>query len=178
MNDLKILHVSKLDAARRQLETAINLFFYEKDDVSIHTLAAAAFNILDDIRKDWNIDHKTIRQKVLNNAGKEQSKETLKSIKSAENYFKHADRDPNELIDFKPHQTLYLIADACATYCFITGNKIPIFNVFSLWLVTSEPHMFVLSDEDKYLIEDVVPKGLESKKLFFEKALINLQKMG
>ena len=40
-NDLQKLHVTKLDAARRQLETAITLWFHDGDPVSIHTLAAA-----------------------------------------------------------------------------------------------------------------------------------------
>ena len=38
--------LSKLDVARRQLETAIRLYFYDGDFVSTHTLAAAACKVL------------------------------------------------------------------------------------------------------------------------------------
>jgi hypothetical protein len=38
--------VSKLDAAKRQLETVIRLYFSNGDPVSIHTLTAAAYNVL------------------------------------------------------------------------------------------------------------------------------------
>src|SRR4051812_2812006 len=37
--------VSKLDAARRQLQTAVKLWFHDDDPVSIHTLLMAAHEI-------------------------------------------------------------------------------------------------------------------------------------
>jgi len=36
------VRLSKFEAARRQLETAIKLYFADGDEVSIHALAAAA----------------------------------------------------------------------------------------------------------------------------------------
>jgi hypothetical protein len=47
--DKAILPVSKFDAARRQLETAIRLYFFQGDPISIHTLASAAAQILQDL---------------------------------------------------------------------------------------------------------------------------------
>lgn len=47
------LKISKLDAAKRQLETAIRLYFNEADPISIHTLAGAAHTILSDINKKY-----------------------------------------------------------------------------------------------------------------------------
>ena len=49
------LIITKLEAARRQLESAIFLYFEEKDPVSIHTLTAAAYNILRDISAKRNL---------------------------------------------------------------------------------------------------------------------------
>jgi hypothetical protein len=45
------LKLSKLDCARRQLELAIELYFMERDPVSIHTLAGAVYQLLTDINK-------------------------------------------------------------------------------------------------------------------------------
>jgi len=45
------LHLSKLDAALRQLETAVTLYFHSSDPISIHTLTAAAYNVLQGIKK-------------------------------------------------------------------------------------------------------------------------------
>jgi hypothetical protein len=38
--------ISKFDAARRQLNTAITLWFADGDPVAIHTLAYAAYEII------------------------------------------------------------------------------------------------------------------------------------
>jgi hypothetical protein len=46
--------VTKLDAARRQLRTAIRLWFQEADPASIHTLAHAASEIIHVISKNRN----------------------------------------------------------------------------------------------------------------------------
>jgi hypothetical protein len=43
--------VNKLEAARRQLETAITLYFAEDDEVSIATLAGAAYGLIRDINE-------------------------------------------------------------------------------------------------------------------------------
>ena len=45
------LQISKLDAARRQLEIAVRLYFAEDDPVSIHTLTSAAYQLLSDINR-------------------------------------------------------------------------------------------------------------------------------
>jgi hypothetical protein len=41
--------VSKLDAARRQLDAAIRMYLANEDELAIHTLAAAAYRILRDL---------------------------------------------------------------------------------------------------------------------------------
>jgi hypothetical protein len=50
-HNLKKLSITKLDAARRQLETAITLWFHDADPVSVHTLAMAAHGILRALNK-------------------------------------------------------------------------------------------------------------------------------
>jgi hypothetical protein len=92
--------ISKLAAARRQLETAIELWFLDKDPVSIHTLAAAAYQIVHDINDkrgkpgellfDANMIKPELRP-VIN-----------KALREAMNFFKHADNDPEVIIEFQP----------------------------------------------------------------------------
>lgn len=45
------IQISKLAAAQRQLDAAIRMFFQREDELAIHTVAAAAFQILRDIVK-------------------------------------------------------------------------------------------------------------------------------
>jgi hypothetical protein len=49
MQEIPIIHISKFDAAKRQLETAIRLWFHSGDPVSVHTLAAASHQLLHDL---------------------------------------------------------------------------------------------------------------------------------
>jgi len=43
------MRVTKIEAARRQIDAAIRLLFSEEDPVVIHTIASAGFRILRDI---------------------------------------------------------------------------------------------------------------------------------
>lgn len=46
------LHVAKMAAAKRQLQAAIRLFFFEEDELAIHTVASAVYIILRDLKDD------------------------------------------------------------------------------------------------------------------------------
>ncbi len=49
--DTPTISVSKLEAAERQLVTAVRLFVKGEDPISIHTLMAAAYEVLRDLGK-------------------------------------------------------------------------------------------------------------------------------
>jgi hypothetical protein len=48
--------ITKEEAARRQIETAIGLFFCENDEISIHVLASSAAEILTDVCRTKGIE--------------------------------------------------------------------------------------------------------------------------
>ena len=83
--------ITKLEAAKRQLDCALELFFNEKDAISIHTLACAAHQVIHDSNRDQNgpellFDHRDTADPSV--------KETKKLLHSQYNFFKHADNDP------------------------------------------------------------------------------------
>lgn len=45
-------HVTKIAAAKRQLQAAIRLFFFEEDELAIHTIASAVYILLRDLKRD------------------------------------------------------------------------------------------------------------------------------
>jgi hypothetical protein len=45
------LHVNKLSAAKRQLQSAIRMYFQPEDEIAVHTVAAATYGLLKDIKK-------------------------------------------------------------------------------------------------------------------------------
>lgn len=76
--------ITKKDAARRQLETAIQLYIDDKDSISIHTLTAAAFGIIRDVHKDHHYlkqAHSAVTQ-VMHFTFLQQNKEVLVDYKS------------------------------------------------------------------------------------------------
>jgi hypothetical protein len=105
------IKLSKLTAARRQLNTGIVLWFSEADPVSIHTLVAAAHEIIHAIFKrrgqeDLLFDNLRVKDEHRN--------AWIASIRRNANFFKHADRDPDGVLDFDPS-----VNDMHMLYCII-----------------------------------------------------------
>ena len=98
-DDDPIIEITKLEAARRQLRAAIRLWFDSGDPISIHTLAAATYEIL----------HTLFRRRGLRGlifdfdlVKDEHRQDWVKGIKAMAGFFKHADRDPDGVFKFNP----------------------------------------------------------------------------
>lgn len=106
------MHVSKLDAARRQLESATRLFFASADPMSIHTLVGAARTLLRDLLR---AEGREAGLDVIFREGIRPEKlgEVRNMVVEAQNFFKHADRDAEEVFDFNPVTTEILLWDSC-----------------------------------------------------------------
>ena len=145
------VQVSKLDAARRQLDTAIRLFFREGDAVSIHTLTAAAHQLLHDLSNGMP-GKSTIRNPDFVKPGKE--KIYLKALASYENFFKHADTDPKDVLSFNPEATESFMADSVRCYYSMTQENVPTFRAFHVWFCLKHPELLNLpADAGDRLLE-------------------------
>lgn len=132
--DQPLLQLSKLDAARRQLETAIALYFQDGDPVSIHTLACAAHEIIQ------TLNHKsggqpTLKQQFRSDLRPDYVKRFYVRLDAAKNFFKHADKDPDALIQFSQFESEIVMLDACWTHRRFTGGGLPtpLLGTFILW---------------------------------------------
>lgn len=92
--------ITKLDAARRQLATAIDLWFHDKDQVSIHTLSAAAYEIIHAFSKKHGRGRDLLLDSLF--VKDEYRGEWKRLLRKGANFFKHADQDPDATIDFQP----------------------------------------------------------------------------
>lgn len=138
------MDISKLDAAKRQLDTAINLYFKDADPVSIHTLTAAAHQILMDLAKIEGIKS-FMKDTSIIRKGKE--KEFLAMINEAENFFKHAEKDPHGLLKFIPAQTETFLLDAVEMYMQLTKEMPDDMSIYRVWFLLKNPE--IVSDETK-----------------------------
>jgi len=100
------IKITKLDAAERQLLEAIRLFFEERDPVCVHTLAAAAVGVLDDLARSKGMS-RPLRDSAR--IAPEHRNDWIAAINAAQNFFKHADRDPDASLEFRPGTTAFLM---------------------------------------------------------------------
>jgi hypothetical protein len=142
------MEISKLDAAKRQLDIAINLFFKQSDPVSIHTLTAAVHQLLMDIGRLGNIKSIMKESPLIK---KEYLKEYLTKINEAENFFKHADKDPDALLKFNPEQTEFLLFDAVEMYMQLTGEMPEDMSIFRFWFLIKYPNVVNPNIQDQLI---------------------------
>lgn len=82
--------ITKLDAARRQLRTALRLWFHDGDPVSIHALLAAAHEIIHRLYRNQGFVNLIFDSDVIKD---EFRGSFAKLIKQAPNFFKHASNE-------------------------------------------------------------------------------------
>lgn len=149
----KILTISKLDAAKRQLETVIRLYFSNGDPVSIHTLTAASYNVLRDLNRSCGGEPLLIKEQSLDWIKDGYQKQVRSKLNEAENFFKHADRDHDSVLEFNPYQSEFLILEACTVYSRLTGEWPPLFKAYQNWFIAHHPDMFDFPDEKRREID-------------------------
>jgi hypothetical protein len=132
VTDVAEMKISKLDAAKRQMETAVRLYFSEADPVSIHTLTWAVYQVLADINKSRG-GNPMVTEWILRGVLPDKIAEAKCRLSSAANFFKHANRDPDTILAFDPAQTEVLLFDVCSKYRDLTGEVVPMLGVYWAW---------------------------------------------
>ena len=129
----KLVRVSKLEAAERQLAVATELYFRDSDPVAIHSLVAAAYNVIRDLSKHRKAPPMAVKDHLLTpvSAGKRQ--QVRDWVNSFENFFKHADRDPDAEIELNPDITEIMLMDAWGQFERLGGTLPEAGKVFKLW---------------------------------------------
>jgi hypothetical protein len=173
--DRRKIKITKMDAVRRQLRTAIRLWFEDGDPVSTHTLIAAAHEILHTLfrRKglhDFIFDTDLIKD--------EHRGEWARTIKANATFFKHAQRDADAVFEFSPFLNEMMLIH-CISALNRMGEKFGAEEEALIhWVFINRPDFL---KEDAYR---AVPIGIIEnfrridKKRFFEGYLLHLQHRG
>ncbi len=164
--------VSKIEAARRQLKTAIELWFADGDVVSINTLASASHQIIHDLNHNVKNEPLILDRPELT---KEQRKLFANVVKFPTNFFKHADRGDSAestRIEFDPLINEMFISIATQGlkqmgYVF-NGHEM----AFCAWEAIHHPE--VLNDESKQILESMFStEAIGSLKKIARKEFLN-----
>jgi hypothetical protein len=138
-----IIHsLSKIDAATRQLDLAIELYFQDADPIGIHTLLAAAHGILGDL-----IVQKRRRNDALAQTAHLQPDRlrfVTRMVTEGKNFFKHADQDQNNLLQFNSNWTDFLLLEAITMQIELTGDIRRSNSFFLLWMSAKYPDVLIV----------------------------------
>ncbi|HUD60129.1 MAG TPA: hypothetical protein VMQ99_11575 [Acetobacteraceae bacterium] len=134
------IQVTKINAVHRQIDPAIRMWFADDDPVAIHTLVAAAHELLHTLFKRAGLAGLLFDSPSIK---KEWRSTVAKAIKAPATFFKHAQRDPDATLTFHPgvNETILLY---CAS-ALDRMNEAKSIEVIALawWLWLREPELFL-----------------------------------
>ncbi len=157
------MNLSSLEVARRELETAVSLFFKNGDPVSIHTLACASQEILEVIAKKQG--SVSMQKELLDLLLPDKRKFVADKLRNPQNFFKHV---TGKTIDFNPELSQYFIWDACQLYEKITGEKVKSFQIFHWWFGIKHKEFF--PKLDKLMWQKNIDFEIEDRLTFYSEA--------
>lgn len=124
--------LTKIDVARRQLVTAINLLFNDDDPVSVYSLAANAWEVIDVLCDRKDIDSISRQTREHMPRGRNLKHDYINS--PYRNFFKHADRDPDGVLQNFDESTADSVLFLAVEDYLRLLKKSPVeFQVFQLW---------------------------------------------
>jgi hypothetical protein len=132
------MRISKLEAAERQLNCAIRLYFADDDLLAVHTLSRAAFRVLFDIYPE----------RVRDTFGKDLEADITRlgwrRFNRVANFLKHAEEDREDTIDYAEADTQMGIGFALILHSRIARRYTPETAAFDLWMKLQNPEKFKL----------------------------------
>ena len=139
MVEWKVSEITKQEAALRQLDQAIRAFFRNDDMLAVHTLAAAATEVLSDLGKIRGVisplrDPERIRP--------ERQKEWLAALRKTQNFLKHADTDPDRSHTYNEEETVFLLFEAVGLAGALVNETGRERHAFFVWFVMSYVDLF------------------------------------
>lgn len=135
--------IDKTEAARRQLGTAIDLWFNDSEPVAIHTLACAAHELLATLLEKQGKSALAFDPSLYKpgSAG-----EVKKALHKHYNFFKHADRDTDAKIEFPIGITEMFLLMAIEGWRDLMGKREPSHFAYWLWHMIHNQEIMQLRD--------------------------------
>lgn len=144
--------ISKEEAARRQIETAIGLYLCDDDAVSVHVLGNTASAILTAVCRTKGIQ--PFRDAFISYVKPQYQKLANTKMNEAYNYFKHADRDAEaNLENFDDRRNGMLLFSCCQDYQKAFGKLPSSLLVFFWWFVAANPEIMLPEHPNKFPLQ-------------------------
>lgn len=146
--------LTRRDVARRQLSTAITFVLGNGDAVSANVLTWAATEVLRGVADHRGVQ--TFNATIEDRIKPEYLKDWRYILKDHYNFSKHADRDPERVVeDFAPEATTWILFGACHDYKAIYAKQTWAMIVYQIWFLCRHPEITV--DEGKDMVVKLEP---------------------
>jgi hypothetical protein len=168
VNQPALVEITDRQSAEGQLETAILLWFEEKDPSSIHTLAVAAQGLLSQMCKERRVEPSLVNARLDAKQGK--------LLRMSQNFFKHGTdrkfKHRKGIIGYVPMFTELVLVDCLSMYQRLFDTLTSLMMLFALHFWLSNPRAYPIQ---------ITAEGIEIEDLrrftraeFLEKVLPNL----
>lgn len=150
--------VTMAEAGQRQTDEAIRLFFGRRDEISIHTLAAAAHGVLETACKQRNVGYSITKDFIR----PEMRKIYIDKLHAAQNFFKHGGKPA---IKFKPRLTCFILFDAIWMHMHLQQKWTEPMRVFNVWFALKNPEL-IEDATKKAAVKSMLADGLDPDQHF------------
>jgi hypothetical protein len=134
-----LLRITKIEAARREIEAAIRMTFNGYDAVAIHCVASAASQIVRDLSEHDGKIESLERIKDVIAPGYE--KQFWTAFNRSAGFLKHADKEPDGVHTLDEAETDLLIFIAMKLYRDLGNTPSRAMHAFVVWYVLCYPKM-------------------------------------
>jgi hypothetical protein len=136
--------ITRLDAVRDQLNSAIRLYFLWDDLVSAVTLAGAAERVLSDLQPAdgiFDIDARSIRSVINLYIKPGHQKQAAISFRADYDFFRHADRQPKDDYELAENRVDSLLFISVCSFEFLCKTTTQEMRIFLWWFMIKNPHI-------------------------------------
>jgi hypothetical protein len=155
MQAMRTKIVTRFEAVRDQISSAIRMFFLWDDLVSAVTLAGAAERVLSDLQPQdviIGVDAYSIRSMVNLYIKDEHHRDAAKLFRKDYDFFRHADRNASENYELKESSVTWLIFITLLSFDFLRQEKTMEMRAFAWWFMATHPHWLKANAPDLPLI--------------------------
>jgi hypothetical protein len=149
--------ITKIDAAKRQINTAIRMYFLEMDVISTHAIAAAGLQIVSDlgIKQNKSVGYTDFLSLIV----EKRRGEFLDLMRHPQNFIKHADREGDAIavLEYNPETLEIFLFLAGQAYEKLTGSTTPEIRGLITWSVMRNPDL-VIEGSYKEIIKSYIEK--------------------
>jgi hypothetical protein len=128
----QIITVTKEEAANRELDHAIRMFFRREDYLCIHLIASAAQRIFIDLCNIKGVKPSIIHLIEMFRVG-DQQKEIFKELFHSYNFLKHAESDHDKTLQFSVEHIEATLIDTCNMRLSLFGSHSKSSLIFNTW---------------------------------------------